>query len=116
MSAAIGVPKQTIYWHRELPPLTAELVGEHTVEAVSGRLPLAFAHGDESWARCHADLMSRVRARLEEEVARMGGHYAHVRRELVQPRRDEASGESWLYGRFDYVLYREPARVALSGR
>jgi roadblock/LC7 domain-containing protein len=24
-----------VYWHRELPPLEAELVAEHTVEATS---------------------------------------------------------------------------------
>jgi len=112
MSPAIGLPTRTIYWHRELPPLTAEMEGEHTIEAVSCRVPLPFAHGDEEWARCHADLMSQVRTRLEQEVARLGGHYAHVRREIVQPKRDEAAGESWLYGRFDYVLYREPAKVA----
>ena len=25
-----------IYWHRELPPLNAELLGEHVLEATSG--------------------------------------------------------------------------------
>jgi len=104
--------QQIVYWHRELPPLTAEMVGEHTIEAVSRRVPRAFARNDEEWGRCYADLMSSARTRLEQEVARLGGNYAHVRHELVEPRRDEAAGETWLYGRFEYVLYREPARPA----
>src|SRR3954468_4228101 len=112
MSTADRLPTQIVYWHRELPPLTAEMEGEHTIEAVSRRVPLSFARDDEAWRQCHADLMSRARARLEQEVARLGGNYAHVRHELVHPRRDEATGEAWLCGRFDYVLYRDPARVA----
>jgi hypothetical protein len=112
MSAADCGPKQIVYWHRELPPLTAEVDGEHTIEAVSHRVPRAFTRHDEEWELCLADLMSCARARLEQEVARLGGNYAHVRHECVYPRRDEAAGEAWLYGRFDYVLYREPARVA----
>jgi hypothetical protein len=30
---------KTIFWHRDLPPLDAEVVAEHTVEASSGRVP-----------------------------------------------------------------------------
>lgn len=111
-SAGAAAPRQIVYWHRELPPLTAKMDGEHTIEAASRRVPTAFAHDDEVWGRCHADLMSCARVRLEQEVARLGGDYAHVRHELVHVSRDEATGEAWLYGRFDYVLYREPARVA----
>jgi CHAT domain-containing protein len=44
--------------------------------------------------------------RLEQEITRLGGHYAHVLDEHVDSRRDDASGESWLHGRFIYVLYR----------
>jgi hypothetical protein len=101
-----------VYWHQELPPLTAEVMGEHTLEAASRRVPLAFSSGDEEWGRCYGDLMTRARVRLAQEVARLGGHYAHVRHEVISPRHDDAAGEAWLYGRFDYVLYREPGTVA----
>ena len=40
MTATIEGSEPTIvYWHRELPPLEAELVAEHTVEANSSRVP-----------------------------------------------------------------------------
>lgn len=44
----------------------------------------------------------------EEEVVRAGGHYAHIHDESIDVRHDEAKGETWLYGRFRYVLYRKP--------
>jgi hypothetical protein len=28
-----------VYWHRQLPPLRAEAIGEHTLEATSHRVP-----------------------------------------------------------------------------
>jgi hypothetical protein len=112
MTASVSPSAQVVYWHRELPPLTADVVGEHTLEAESRRVPLAFSRCDEEWGRCYGDLMICARRRLEQEVVRLGGHYAHVRREIVHPRHDEAAGEAWLYGRFDYVLYREPPNAA----
>jgi hypothetical protein len=42
-----------VYWHRELPPLEAELVAEHTVEANSSRVPGTIAHRDELWDQLH---------------------------------------------------------------
>ena len=36
-----------VYWHRDLPPLDAELVAEHTVEANSSRVAGTLAHRDE---------------------------------------------------------------------
>ena len=112
MIAPAERPAHVVYWHRDLPPLTAEVMGEHTLEADSRRVPLAFSRGDEEWGRCYGDLMARAHARLEQEVLRLGGHYAHVRHEVVYPKRDEAAGEAWLYGRYEYVLYRESASVA----
>jgi hypothetical protein len=97
-----------VYWHRELPPLDAEIVAEHTVEAASARVPGTIAHRDELWNGCYADLMARTNARLEQEVARLGGDYAHVFVEAIDTRRNDATGESWLRGRFSYVLYRRP--------
>jgi hypothetical protein len=111
MTPSADTGRQIVYWHRELPPLTAEAMEEHTLEASSRHVPLAFSRGDEEWGRCYGDLMMQARARLAQEVARLGGHYAHVREEIIFPRHDEAAGEAWLYGRFQYVLYREPGHV-----
>lgn len=97
-----------LYWHRELPPLDAEILDEHTVEAVSKRVPGRFAHGDEVWESCHDDLMRAARARLEAEVARLGGHYAHVLDESIDSRHDTVSDEAWLHGVFRYVLLKKP--------
>jgi len=97
-----------IYWHRDLPPIDALIMGEHTVEAASARVPGTLAHGDELWNACLDDLMAATRTRLEHEVARLGGDYAHVLDESIEPRHDEAKGEAWLRGRFTYVLYRRP--------
>lgn len=101
-----------VYWHRQLPPLSAEPAGEHTLEASSRRVPLVFSRNDEEWARCYADLMTEAQRRLEQEVVRLDGDYAHVRGEVIYPRHDEAAGDAWLYGRFEYVLYREPGHVS----
>ena len=49
--------------------------------------------------------MAHTRIRLEQEIARMGGKYAHVLAESIDPRHDDASGEAWLHGRFTYMLY-----------
>jgi hypothetical protein len=97
-----------VFWHRELPPLQAEPIGEHTVEAVSQRVPGTLAHRDEIWDQCYADLMARTQARLDQEIARLGGDFAHVLHESVDSRHDDARGEAWLRGRFTYVLYRLP--------
>ena len=97
-----------VFWHRDLPPLDAELVAEHTVEASSSRVPGTLAHRDDLWHRCYRELMADVEKRLAQEVARLGGHYAHVHDEAIDPRHDAATGEAWLHGRFSYVLYRRP--------
>jgi hypothetical protein len=110
MASAIAPTLPTVFWHRQLPPLSGEPGGEHTLEASSRRVPLIFSRDDEEWARCYADLMAQAQGRLEQEVARLDGDYAHVRREVIHPRHDAAAGEAWLYGRFDYVLYRDPGK------
>ena len=109
MTATIeGSEPKTVYWHRELPPLEAELVAEHTVEANSSRVPGTIAHRDELWDQCYRELMAKAESRLVQEVARLGGHFAHVRDEAIAPKHDDAAGEAWLRGRFRYVLYRRP--------
>jgi hypothetical protein len=97
---------KAIYWHRELPPLEAEAVGEHTVEATSDRVHGAFFHGDERWDQCNRELMDHTRSRLEQEIVRLGGRYAHVLSESIDSRHDDASGDAWLHGKFTYMLYR----------
>ena len=98
-----------VYWHRELPPFGAELMAEHSLEATSSRVPGTLSHRDELWDRCYQELMANTRARLAQEVARLGGHFAHVLEESIDPRHDEAAGEAWLHGRFSYMLYRRPS-------
>jgi hypothetical protein len=97
---------QTVYWHRELPPLDAEVMSEHTLEATSSCVPGTLAHRDELWDRCYEDLIARTRTRLEQEMARLGGDCAHVLSESIGSQHDDATGEAWLYGRFTYLLCR----------
>jgi hypothetical protein len=97
---------QVVYWHRELPPIHADPVGERTVEADSMRVPGTIEHRDEIWDRCRSDLMNRAAQRLEQEVARLDGRYAHVFDERLEPKHDYTTGEAWLHGRFNFTLYR----------
>ena len=102
------VQSRVVYWHRELPPIDAEVMAEHTVEADSSRVAGTMRHRDELWHRCYDELMTNAEHRLAQEVARLGGHYAHVHDEVIDPRHDDAAGQAWLHGRFRYVLYRQP--------
>ena len=101
-----------VYWHRELPPIDAEAIAEHTVEATSGRVSGTLSHRDELWDSCYQELMANTNARLAQEIARLGGHYAHVYDESIDSRHDDAASEAWLHGRFSYILYRRPAAFA----
>jgi hypothetical protein len=96
---------QYVFWHRQLPPLNAKMIGEHVIEATSNRIQGSLARRDELWARSYADLMKNTHARLREEIGRLGGHYAHVLDESIESRRDDPTGEAWLYGRFTYTLH-----------
>ena len=95
-----------IYWHREIPPRDAEALGEHIVEATSGRVPGTLEHRDELWSRCYEELMSTVSVRLRQEISRLGGDYAHVLSESIESKHDEINGETWLHGLMTYMLYR----------
>ena len=103
-----GKDGKIVYWHRELPPLEADLVAEHTVEASSSRVPGTIAHRDELWDQCYRELMATAEVRLAQEVARLGGDFAHVHEEAIDPKHDDIAGETWLHGRFRYMLYRRP--------
>jgi hypothetical protein len=106
MSSSGNTAPKVVYWHLELPPLDGELMHEHVIEAISDRVPGAIERHGELWHRCYDVLMERTRFRLEQEVTRLGGDYAHVLDEHIDSQRDDATGESWLHGRFSYVLYR----------
>ena len=81
-------------------------MGEHVVEASSSRVPDTIARRDELWSRCEEELMANTRGRLREEIARLGGRYARVLHESIEPRHNTSTGETWLYGCFTYMLYR----------
>ena len=108
MSMTVSTGPKVAYWHHELPPLHAELMGEHTVEASSSRIRGTLVHRDELWDQCYAELMANTEARLVQEVARLGGDYAHIHGESIHPKYDSATTEAWLHGRFIYMLYRRP--------
>ena len=102
---------KVVYWHRDLPPLDAELMAEHTIEATSDRVEGTISHRDELWDRCYQKLMANTQARLAQEIARLGGHYAHVHDESIDVRHDDATCETWLHGRFSYMLYISDVRM-----
>jgi hypothetical protein len=97
-----------VYWHRDLPPASALAMGGYVIEATSARVLGTLEHRDDMWDRCYRDLMTRATERLGQELARLGGDCAHVLAEHLEPRRDERTGEAWMYGRFEYELYRLP--------
>ena len=59
----------------------------------------------ELWDRCYREL-ANAEIRLVQEVARLGGHCAHVHDEAIDPNHDDTAGEAWLHGRFSDMLYR----------
>jgi hypothetical protein len=99
---------KAVYWHRELPPLDAEPMGEHTVEANSMRVAGGLTHGGDPWDQCYRDLMIQAHLRLGQEVHRLGGDYAHVLGEAIGSRHDDRSREVWLRGCITYLLLRRP--------
>ena len=99
---------KTVYWHRDLPPLEADPVAEHIVEASSSRVPGTIAHRDDLWDQCYRELMAAAEGRLAQELARLGGDYAHVHDEAIDTKHDPVTDEAWLHGRFSYMLYQRP--------
>jgi len=106
MTTTNPTQEKIVFWHRELPPVDAELKSEHIIEAASSRVRGVMSHRDELWDRLYEELMATTEARLAQEITRLGGHYAHVHDESVDTRRDDATNEAWLHGRFSYMLYR----------
>jgi len=95
-----------IYWHRDLPPLDADAVAEHTVDAVSDKADYHFDRRDELWHDCAPSLRAHLVERLEAELDRLGGAYAHVLEEDVTPHVDHANAQYWLIGKARYTIYK----------
>jgi len=106
MDAACTAGPKSIYWHRELPPFDAQPMEEHVVEASSSHVPGTIARRDDLWHRCETELVENARERLQEEIARLGGRYAHVLGESIEIRHNASVGDAWLHGRYRYMLYR----------
>jgi hypothetical protein len=94
-----------VYWHRELPPLGAVALGEHTIEADSHHV-VGMLAAREVWDRCSTDLAEHIVHRLAQEAARLGGQCAHVLDEHIDVKHDPVHDEAWLHGRYTYMLYR----------
>jgi len=60
--------------------------------------------------------MAAAESRLVQEVARLGGDFARVQDEQIDPKHDDVAGEAWLHGRFKYMLYRLPFPHRLAGK
>ena len=90
---------KAVYWHRELPPCEAEPIGNHTIEATSGRVPQTLEYREKMWERCYRELMDRTRLRLAQEIVRLGADYAHVLKEEIAPRHDDTDRRRQIYAR-----------------
>ena len=110
MTSIVSGECRRVYWHRDLPPVDADIMGEHVLEATSERVQGSLAHRDELWDRCYRGLLDSTHERFEQEIRRLGGDYAHILDESIDSRRDPVTGEAWLHGRFTYMLYRAAPR------
>jgi hypothetical protein len=99
---------EIVYWRRELPPSSEQMEGEHEITAGSDRVHYSYAERSALWGRCYESLMSHLRERIIQEVARLGGSCAHVTDEAIRARQDDAAGEFWLEGTFRFVMYVHP--------
>jgi hypothetical protein len=106
MSSTPDTGDRIVCWHRELPPLDAEPIGEHSIEADSDRVPGTIARRDDLWDSCERGLTRALEQRLTVEVTRLGGRYAHVLDEHIDVKHDFTTGQAWLHGRYTYMLYR----------
>jgi len=93
-----------VYWHRELPPSAADVIGDGEVEADSRRVAGTLVNREHLWEQHRVELTEAARTRLEQEVRRRGGRYAHVLSEAIDVKRNDTTGETWLHGRFGYVM------------
>ena len=85
---------KTVYWHRELPPVNMDALGEHVVEATSKHVSNTLLHRDELWDCCYEDLIANACARIKQEVVRLGGTSAHVLDESVNTLSNDVTQEA----------------------
>jgi len=114
VKSPLSVPKR-VFWHRDLPPVNAELAGEGIIEASSVRVADTLAERSALWQCCLTDLKHEAHRRLEQERLRLKAGYVHVLSEETCTRRDPRTGEAWLQGTFGYVLLSAP-RPRVSAR
>src|SRR5262245_8818628 len=95
---------KTLYWHRELPPVDAEIVGEHTVEASSGRVPGTISHREALCDHRYQALTPQNRRRTAQESARLAKDCARIIGASRAARNDDYRSEAWLCGRFTHAL------------
>ena len=97
-----------VYWHRELPPLSAELMAEHTLEATSSRVPGTISHRNELWDRCYLELMANTQIRLAQESLASG---ATTPTSAMNPSTSAMTTRLAKRGYTDasYMLYRRPS-------
>jgi hypothetical protein len=81
-------------------------MGSHVIDAVSSRVPGTLEHRDDMWDGCYRELMAHAAERIGQEVVRLGGDCARVLAEHIEPHRDERTGEAWMFGWFEYEMYR----------
>lgn len=96
---------KVVYWHRDLPPVAAEPVSEDEVEASGPHHPIG-TDEQELWARSREALLATAERRIAQEVTMKGGTFAHVSDDHVEAHSDHTIGESWLRGRYSFVIYR----------
>jgi hypothetical protein len=104
-----AAPEKRVYWHRHLPPLSAEVEAGHWVEAESSRVSQRFGERHAQWDRFYQDLKLAAEQRIADELDRTGGWCARVADEDVQSKMNDRDGTYWLVGRFTYVQYNRPA-------
>lgn len=100
-----SIKSKAVFWHRELPPFRSKPLDEHVVEATSIHIANTVVDRDELWRQCYEDLMANARKRIEQEIIRLGGSYAHVLDESVESRSNDVTQEVWLHGLYRYMLY-----------
>ena len=79
-----------VFWHRELPPIEADLVAEHTVEANSSRVPGTLAHRDELWDQCYRWTPNEYHAR-DRHTRAMGHEELNKAEEFLRNMEEKAS-------------------------
>jgi len=105
-----------VFWHRELPARGESRSGTHCRSQQQSRSRNARAScRDELWDQCYRELMANAENRLVHEVTRLGGPFAHVDDETINPKHVEAAGEAWAPRPIQLHVVPAPAGIVISG-